>query len=288
MTRAGQESPAGGGAGTASHGGGIDGSGSPRARCVLAPNPSIMTLDGTNTWLIAEPGSASALVVDPGPEDERHLRRVREIAAQSGQRVAAIVLTHGHSDHSAGARRLAELTGAGVRALDPAHRLGEEGVGEGDVLTAGGCPVRVIATPGHSADSVCLLIEADAAVLTGDTVLGRGSTVIAGDGSLGDYLASLDRLRRLADSARLRMLLPGHGPVLADPAGAIDGYLAHRAERLAEIEAAIAAGERSVEGIVARVYGDVDRALWPFAEWSVRAQLDYLAGRGALPPGVSY
>ena len=272
----------------------IDGSGTDRTRCVLAPNPSLLTLDGTNTWLIAEPGSEPAIVVDPGPDDEGHLRRVRAKAAEAGQRIKTIVLTHGHLDHSAGARRLAELTGAPVLAVDPAHRRGRGGaaaggrLGPGDTVLAGDCELRVIETPGHTSDSVCLLLEADGAVLTGDTVLGRGTAVIAGDGSLSDYLGSLDRLRALADEAGLRALLPGHGPLLADPAGTLDYYIAHRAERLAEVTAALHAGETTLAGIVARVYIDVDRALWPFAEWSVRAQLDYLAERGSLPPGLGY
>jgi glyoxylase-like metal-dependent hydrolase (beta-lactamase superfamily II) len=261
----------------------IDGSGTARARCVLAPNPSLMTLDGTNTWLIAEPGSAAAIVVDPGPDDEGHLRRVHALAAAAGQRVSRILLTHGHRDHSAGARRLAELTGAPVLALDPAQRLGSEGLGPGDVLTAAGCELRVIATPGHTADSVSLLLAADSAVLTGDTVLGRGTTMIARDGSLGDYLGSLDRLRSLADSAALAVLLPGHGPLLRQPAATLDYYIAHRAERLAEVQAALAAGDTSPADIVARVYAAVDRGLWPYAQWSVRAQLAYLAERGLLP-----
>ena len=101
-------------------------------------------------------------------------------------------------------------------------------------------------------------------------------------------MRSLEELRAVADSARLRALLPGHGPPLADPAGALDYYIAHRAERLARIEAALSAGDRTVDEIVARVYGDVDRSLWRFARWSVRAQLEYLADRGALPPGVTY
>ena len=264
----------------------IDGSGTASARCVLAPNPSLMTLDGTNTWLIAEPGSASAVVVDPGPDDEGHLRRVCAVASQAGQRIELIVLTHGHSDHSAGAGRLAELTGASVRAVDPAHRLGADGLVSGDVVTTGGCELRVIATPGHSSDSVCLELPADGAVLTGDTVLGRGTTIIAGDGSLGDYLGSLDRLRALADAAGLTALLPGHGPLLTNPAGTLDYYITHRAERLAEIQAAVAAGDTTLADIVARVYADVDRALWPFAQWSVQAQLEYLAEQGALPPGM--
>jgi glyoxylase-like metal-dependent hydrolase (beta-lactamase superfamily II) len=285
----------------------IDGSGTARARCVLAPNPSLMTLDGTNTWLVAEPAAEPTIAVDPGPDDEGHLQRVHATALAAGQRIEKIVLTHGHPDHSDGARRLAELTGAPVLAVDPAHRrvkgewggtvkrewgggrgAGDGGLGPGDTVRAGGCELRVIETPGHSADSVCLLLEADSAVLTGDTVLGRGTTVIGSDGSMSAYLRSLDRLRTLTDKQGLAALLPGHGPMLADPAGTLDYYIAHRAERLAEVTAAVEAGETTLAGIVARVYVDVDRALWPFAEWSVRAQLDYLAERGELPPGVAY
>lgn len=278
----------------------VDGSGTARARCVLAPNPGPMTLNGTNTWLIAEPGSAVAVVVDPGPDDEAHLGRVRDLAAAAGQRISRILLTHGHLDHSAGAARLAELTGAPVLAADPALRrapgegggavgstTADGGLGPGDVLTEAGCELHVVASPGHTGDSVCLLLPADGALLTGDTVLGRGTTVIAGDGNLADYLATLDRLRALADEQELSTLLPGHGPLLADPAGVLDFYIAHRRERLAEIRAALAAGDRTGEEIVARVYADVDRSLWPFARWSVRAQLDYLDSQWELPPGVS-
>jgi glyoxylase-like metal-dependent hydrolase (beta-lactamase superfamily II) len=263
----------------------VDGSGTSRAFCVLAPNPSLMTLDGTNTWLIAEPGSAAAIAVDPGPLEEGHLQRVVATAAARGQRIGAIVLTHRHEDHSAGAARLAELTGAPVRAVDPAHRLGSEGLAAGAVLTEAGCELHVIATPGHTTDSVCLFLAADGAVLTGDTVLGRGTTVIGTDGSLADYLDSLHRLQALADRTTLRALLPGHGPLLPDPAGTLEYYLAHRAERLAEVQGALASGDRTLAEIVARVYADVDKSLWPFAEWSVRAQLEYLSGRGELPPG---
>jgi glyoxylase-like metal-dependent hydrolase (beta-lactamase superfamily II) len=255
----------------------VSGMGTERAWCVLAPNPSPMTLDGTNTWLIADPGASSVLVVDPGPDDEGHLRRVLDVASAGERRVTQIVLTHGHADHSAGAARFAELTGAPVGALDPAFRLGSEGFGAGAVLDAGGCELRVVATPGHSADSLSLLLTADGGLLTGDTVLGRGTTVIAGDGSLGDYLRTLDELRELADDEGLRVLLPGHGPLLNDPAGVLDYYIAHRKERLDQVSAALAAGARTPAEVVAIVYADVDRSLWPAAEHSVRAQLDYLA-----------
>ena len=255
----------------------IDGFRTPRATCLLAPNPSPMTLDGTNTWVIAEPGSPSAVVVDPGPQDEGHLRRVLAEAVAGDRRVARILLTHGHPDHSAGAARFAELSGAPVRAADPAGRFGTEGLAGGDVITAAGCELRVVATPGHSADSVSLLLPADGALFTGDTVLGRGTTVIARDGNLGDYLRSLDQLRALAEATQLRLLLPGHGPTLTNPIGILDYYLAHRAERLDQVRAALAAGAKTPAEIVAMIYTDVDRSVWPAAEWSVRAQLDYLS-----------
>jgi glyoxylase-like metal-dependent hydrolase (beta-lactamase superfamily II) len=127
---------------------------------------------------------------------------------------------------------------------------------------------------------VSLLLPADGALFTGDTVLGRGTTVIAQDGSLGDYLRSLEQLRELAEAAELRLLLPGHGPMLADPTGILDYYLAHRAERLDQVRSALAAGARTPAEIVAMIYTDVDRSVWPAAEWSVRAQLDYLNDRG--------
>ena len=255
----------------------IDGFRTPRAACLLAPNPSPMTLEGTNTWVIAEPGSPQAVVIDPGPEDEGHLRRVLAEAVAGDRRVASILLTHGHLDHSAGAARLAELSGAPVHAADPAGRLGAEGFADGDVITAAGCDLRVVATPGHSPDSVSLLLPADGALFTGDTVLGRGTTMIARDGSLSDYLRSLEQLRELAEAARLHLLLPGHGPMLADPIGTLDYYLAHRAERLEQVRSALAAGAKTPAEIVPMIYTDVDQSVWPAAEWSVRAQLDYLA-----------
>ena len=255
---------------------GIDGFRTPHATCLLAPNPSPLTLDGTNTWLIAEPGSSSVVVVDPGPEDEGHLRRVHAEAVAGDRQVAKILLTHGHPDHSAGAERLAGLTGAPVQAADPACRLGPEGLADGDVVAAAGCELRVVATPGHSADSVCLMLPADGALFTGDTVLGRGTTVIATDGNLGDYLRTLGQLRDLAEAQQVGLLLPGHGPMLADPLATLDYYLSHRAERLDQVRSALAAGAKTPAEIVAMIYTDVDRSVWPAAEWSVRAQLDYL------------
>ena len=263
-------------------GGAISGLATARAHCVLAPNPSAMTLDGTNTWIVTETGSTRAVVVDPGPLNEAHLRQVIDTAERAGTRVALTLLTHGHPDHAEGAARFAELTGTRVRALDPAHRLGDEGLARGDVITTGGLELRVVPTPGHTADSLSFHLPADGAVLTGDTVLGRGTTMVAHpDGKLGDYLDSLRRLRSLTTDGGVETVLPGHGPVLDDAQGALDFYLAHRASRLEQVETAVQTGCRTASEVVAHVYADVDRSLWPAAELSVRAQLDYLKERGA-------
>ncbi|MEU5029095.1 MBL fold metallo-hydrolase [Streptomyces milbemycinicus] len=264
-------------------GGAIGGPATDRAVCVLAPNPSPMTLDGTNTWIVSEPDSDLAVVIDPGPLDDAHLKDVLAAAEQAGKRVALTLLTHGHPDHAEGAARFAELTRTRVRALDPALRLGEEGLGAGDVITTGGLELRVVPTPGHTADSLSFHLPADAAVLTGDTVLGRGTTVVAHpDGRLGDYLDSLRRLRSLTVDDGVSTVLPGHGPVLNDARGAMEYYLAHRANRLAQVETAVESGYRTPSEVVAHVYADVDRSLWPAAELSVRAQLEYLGEHGLI------
>jgi glyoxylase-like metal-dependent hydrolase (beta-lactamase superfamily II) len=240
------------------------------AGVVLAPNPGPMTLDGTNTWVLREPSSPGCVVVDPGPLVEQHLAEVASYGP-----VEVVLLTHGHLDHSEGARRLAELTGAPVRALDPAHRLGDQGLAEGDVVAAAGLELRVLATPGHTSDSLSFVLPD--AVLTGDTVLGRGSTVVAHpDGVLADYLASLRRLRELGELT----VLPGHGPELPSAGAAAEQYLAHREARLEQVRAAVEAGAADPEAVVRSVYADVDPALWPAATLSVRAQLRHLAEGG--------
>ncbi|MFC9649632.1 MULTISPECIES: MBL fold metallo-hydrolase [unclassified Streptomyces] len=264
-------------------GGVLSGPVTARAINVLAPNASAMTLDGTNTWIVSEPDSDAAVVIDPGPLDELHLKAVVDVAARAGKRIALTLLTHGHPDHAAGAARFAALTRTAVRALDPALRLGDEGLAAGDVITTGGLELRVVPTPGHTADSLSFHLPADRAVLTGDTVLGRGTTLVAHpDGRLGDYLDSLRRLRSLTVDDGVHTVLPGHGPVLDDAQGAVEFYLAHRANRLAQVETAVENGHRTPAEVVAHVYAGVDRSLWPAAELSVRAQLEYLREHGLI------
>ncbi|MFE9871124.1 MBL fold metallo-hydrolase [Micromonospora sp. NPDC005686] len=235
-----------------------------------APNPGPMTLDGTNTWVLRAGPDAPAVVVDPGPADEGHLAA---IAAQGP--VGLVLITHGHADHTEGAPRLRELLdGVPVLAADPAHTAGGEPLTADTTLDLG-LDLRLLPTPGHTADSVCLLAAHDGerVVLTGDTILGRGTTVVAHpDGHLGDYLSSLE----LLSAYREIPALPGHGPALADCGVAADFYLAHRRARLDQVRAAVAAGATTAAEVVAVVYADVDRSLWWAAEWSVRAQLEHL------------
>lgn len=269
-----------------------------RGECVLAPNANMMTLDGTNTWVLREPGARRSIVVDPGPSIMAHLDAVASVA----ESVGVVLLTHHHFDHAEAAKEFAERMGCGVRALDPECRLGSEGLGDGDVVEVDGLEVRVVGTPGHTADSLSFYVPAESAVLTGDTVLGRGTSVVAHpDGQLGAYLDSLDRLHALASARDITAIWPGHGPVIEDALGVLDYYIAHRHERLAQVAAALAAltaappglgtpadeRPRQIVGphddlprrIVEIVYADVDPVLWGAAELSVRAQLAYLHPR---------
>ena len=249
-----------------------------RAVCVLADNASPMTLDGTNTWVLREPGARRSVVVDPGPSSPAHLDAVRSVAGSVG----VVLLTHHHLDHSEAAREFAASVGCGVRALDPSYRLGSEGLGAGDVVSVDGLEIHVVATPGHTADSLSFVLPAERAVLTGDTVLGRGTTVVAHpDGQLGAYLSSLDRLHALASAHEIETIWPGHGPVVPDALGVLDHYLAHRRERLGQVREAVAAldpgdPDSLPRRVVEIVYADVDEVLWPAAELSVRAQLAHL------------
>ncbi len=246
-----------------------------RAQCVLAPNASPMTLDGTNTWILRESAGMRSVVIDPGPLIPAHLERV---AAAAGQ-VAVVLLTHGHADHSEGARRFAEDAHCGVSALDPAYRYGAEGLHDDDVVAVDGLEIHVVATPGHTGDSLSFLVPAEQAMLTGDTVLGRGTTVVAHpDGALGAYLGSLRRLRELAAATAVTTIWPGHGPALGDALPVLDYYLQHRSERLQQVRDVVATGVSDPADVVRAVYADVDPQLWPAAELSVRAQLAYLAG----------
>jgi glyoxylase-like metal-dependent hydrolase (beta-lactamase superfamily II) len=221
---------------------------------VRAPNPSPLTLDGTNTYVV------DRWVVDPGPVDPGHLSAVRAAAPRG---VEGVVLTHDHVDHAEGAGAL------GVPVVRP--REGEE-VG----------PFRAVATPGHSADSVCLLFGG--ACFTGDTVLGSGSVFISpGEGSLSAYMDSLERLRALAG---LEVICPGHGPFVWDPQAKLDEYIEHRRARERMLVEALEAGARSQDELLDAAWPDAPASLRFAAALTLEAHLEKLAEEGRLPEGV--
>ena len=192
-----------------------------------------------------------------------------------------MLLTHTHVDHAEGARAFAGRVGAPLAALAPAGRPWGPRPGRRRPVAAAGLELRPLPTPGHAADHCCFELDAERAVFTGDHVLGRGTTVVEWPG--GDMVAYLASLRLLLD-LRPERLYPGHGPLVADATARVEGYLAHRLEREAQVLAALDAGDRTPAEIVARVYAAVDPALHPAAELSVRAHLAKLAGEGRIPP----
>ena len=220
-----------------------------------APNPGPLTLGGTNTYVVA-----GGTVVDPGPDDERHLREV--LAAGPVER---IVLTHRHPDHAAGAGRLSQLAGAPVLAFGAGLSDGER---VGDLVA--------VHTPGHAPDHLCLWHPTTRTLLSGDLIAGAGSILVAPpEGDLRAYVASLERVRDLAPSR----LLPGHGPQILRAREKIEGYLTHRREREARVVAALESGARSLGEVVESAYRDAPPAMRPFAELSARSHLLKLGRR---------
>jgi glyoxylase-like metal-dependent hydrolase (beta-lactamase superfamily II) len=249
---------------------------------VLAPNPSPMTLEGTNTYVVAAPGARTAVVIDPGPAGDEHALRV--MRATRGRQVELVLLTHGHWDHAESARAFADTTGAPLAAVDPGLATpGAPALADGSVLRAGGTELTCVATPGHTPDSVSFLLNGRDAIFTGDHVLGRGTSVVMWPE--GDMVAYLDSLERVLATGAGR-IFPGHGPLVGDARATVTGYLAHRREREAQILAAVAAGDRTAAEVVARVYAEVDPVLHRPAEKSVRAHVVKLLAEGRLAGDV--
>src|SRR3989442_1767127 len=210
---------------------------------VLAPNPSVYTLEGTNTWIV---GEDPALVIDPGPDIPGHLDEV----ARTAGRVSAVLVTHDHPDHAPGAAGFASNVGAPLYAF----RLdGAEHLRDGQTILAGTTQLIAIHTPGHTSDHVVFHEPAERALFTGDTVVGRGTSFIdPPDGDLAKYLRSLERLRDLG----ARTIYPGHGPVVFDAGAKIEEYLAHRADRERQGLGATAEGPRTIMGMGETIYPD--------------------------------
>jgi glyoxylase-like metal-dependent hydrolase (beta-lactamase superfamily II) len=243
----------------------------PYAVLVRADNPGPMTLDGTNSWVLR--GDAGVVVVDPGPALPAHLDQLTSYGT-----VLLVLLTHGHADHAESAADFARRVDAPVAARDPLLCRRSEPLGDLDQLEVPGLPaLTVLLTPGHTGDSVCFEVDGDEpALLTGDTLLGRGSTMVAyPDGTLADYFTTL---RRLAErSGPATVLLPGHGEAGGSAIEVVDRAMAHRADRLDQVRRAVGSGAQTAKQVLEVVYADVDPALWPAAEATVRAQLAYLA-----------
>ena len=226
---------------------------------VRADNPGPFTLSGTNTWLI---GRDPCWIVDPGPALPGHVEAVAAEAERRGG-AAGIALTHSHADHAEAVDAIAARTGARLHEARPGARLG---------------PLLAIATPGHTPDHLAFV--ADDVALTGDALLGEGSVFIVGQ--LAEYLDALRDLR----ARRLRALLPGHGPVVEDPAAKLDEYVAHRLDRERRLVAALDAGARTVDEMLDAAWDDAPAALRLAAAATLGAHLEKLAAEGPLPPGV--
>lgn len=264
---------------------------SPSVRRVVAGNPSLLTLYGTNTYLV---GRDPVAVIDPGPPLGEHRAALRR--ALHGATVSHVVVTHRHLDHCGSAAALARETGAVLAAGDgpsteslPLGTHLEEAIdptlvpdlvlSETDRLEGPDWALEVVPTPGHTSDHLCLSLPLERALFTGDHVMGWStSVVIPPDGDMTAYRASLRLLQQRDDHT----YLPGHGPTVADPHPFVTALIAHRAEREVEILGALAAGRTTIPEIVQVVYAAVDPRLHPAAGMSVLAHLRVLVDEGRV------
>ena len=242
---------------------------SERIRLVLAPNPGMMTLEGTNTYIIGD--DQNVIVIDPGPKSDSHLQAIADDVKQAN--VVGIFLTHWHGDHAEGAEAASFALDAPIGSWSPLGADDSAGIPlhDGERAGANGVVLTAIHTPGHASDHLCFWLEEERALFTGDLILGRGTSVVAyPDGNMVQYLDSLKRVRDVP----AKTIYPGHGPTLIDPPAIVQQYLDHRMERERQIIDALPATPAE---IVAKIYADVDPQLHPIAMMSVRAHLEKLS-----------
>ena len=239
---------------------------------VVAPNPGPYTGPGTNTWIVD--AGPVRVVIDPGPDDDRHLAAIERRLA--GATVGVVLVTHAHPDHLPLAERLASAHRATVR------RHPE--LGDGDVVRAGKLNVTALYTPGHSADHLCFWLAEDHALFTGDLVLGKGSSMVTyPEGNVTAYLRSLERVASLEP----RMLFPGHWDPVSDAMGKLEEYRTHRLAREAQVLAEVRRGAATARELTRRVYGpEVGEELIVAAEMTMRAHLEKLVDEGKVRIGA--
>ena len=234
---------------------------------VIAPNPGPYTGPGTNTWII-DAGPVLA-VIDPGPDDDRHLNSLNNRIAD--KTVGIVLVTHGHSDHLPLAERFAAPHHASV--------LRYPELNDGDVVRVGNLNLTALYTPGHTNDHLAFLIAEDGAVFTGDLILGQGSSMVTyPEGDVAAYLRSLDRLA----AVKPRILFPGHWDPVSDAMGKIEEYRKHRLEREAQVLAEVKRGGGTAAELTRRVYGDLEDELMLAAEMTMRAHLRKLVDDGVV------
>jgi glyoxylase-like metal-dependent hydrolase (beta-lactamase superfamily II) len=255
-----------------------------RVARVLAPNPSPMTLDGTNSYLL-DAGNGSAVAIDPGPPIEAHVDALLAQARARSLTIEAIAVTHGHPDHAPAAALLHAATGAPVYAHEAARFPHDRVLGDGDELRLGEIALRVMDAPGHARDHLVFYLEAEGALFTGDVIIGRGTIVIAPpNGDMRAYQRTLHRLRdEFASASRI---YGGHGEALDTPLAKIDEYIAHRELRERELLEALASGPQTVPALVRRIYAAVSPVLWPAAARQMLAYLIALEREGRVSARV--
>lgn len=251
-----------------------------RIALVRAPNPSAMTLSGTNSYLI-DCGNGEAVCIDPGPAIDRHVRALLDRAEQMNCRIVAICLTHTHPDHAPAAPLLQRHTGAPVAAHAETEFPHDRNLHDGDVLQIGDATIEVMASPGHTFDHLVFYERREDALFTGDTVLGEGYVVIAPpNGAMRPYQQSLTRMLELFPGART--IYGGHGEPVHDPQGKIREYIAHRTSRQEEILTALASGPSTIPELVRAIYRDTNPVLWPAAARQMLAYLIALEQEGRV------